>query len=144
MTWEPHATCHHYTYGLSCNEFDARHAEAAGRCQLCGRPSVRLWIDHDHSVFPNPRGVRGLVCPKCNAHLRRVDAGEREIDATTSRYLVTPWHTRLPNGRIRQLPCSDELWLAARAKASSAGQTPTDAIIGFLREYIAPEKPPAE
>lgn len=45
---------------------------------------------------------------------------------------------------VRNLRVPDEIWEPALAKAHEEGRTLTDVIKDFLREYIAPEKPPAE
>lgn len=79
-----HLTCHHESYRLNCEAYEALLARAEFRCELRGCVSDRLWIDHDHCTDE----VRGLVCPKCNAHMRRVDNGERPVDAQTRRYMT--------------------------------------------------------
>ena len=97
-----HATHHHrQMHGMSCAEFDALIKRAAGRCEVCGaRPvplgrqgQAGLYIDHDHAREADPAGcVRGLLCPKCNALVRRVDSGEREATSEGAAYLANPWH----------------------------------------------------
>lgn len=87
-----HPTHCHDVYGLSCADYDALLERAAGACELCRRPwsaenRVKPQVDHDHYALDGWTGVRGIVCAKCNAHMRRVDLGERPIDARTKRYL---------------------------------------------------------
>lgn len=78
--------CHHWhEYRMTCEAYDALLIRAGGNCELCGTPRDLLHVDHDHGIgYP---AVRGLVCPKCNAHLRRVDSGERVADERTQRFL---------------------------------------------------------
>lgn len=95
----PNDTCTHRIYGLTCEVYDALAERAAGQCEFCGREwspadRVRPQVDHDHTV--SQTAVRGLVCAKCNAHMRRVDSGERPIDEPTQAYLARAWH--LTNG----------------------------------------------
>lgn len=69
-----HDTCGHWTYWLSCEEYEALLARSGGFCELCGMPGFetpggKLVIDHD------PRqgqwAVRGLLCQYCNQNLHR-------------------------------------------------------------------------
>lgn len=78
--------CHHWhDYGMTCEDYDVLLLRAGGRCEMCGVQRDPLHVDHDHKVAQG--AVRGLVCPKCNAHLRRVDSGERVADERTQRFL---------------------------------------------------------
>lgn len=85
----PHK-CQHVLYRMTCKAYDNLVERAQGACELCGARSDRLGIDHDHSH--GWAGVRGLLCPKCNAHIRRVDAGERSITPAVQAYLDGAWH----------------------------------------------------
>jgi hypothetical protein len=94
--------CHHrHEYGMTCEQFDLLEARADGHCELCGIseadiPFGKLHMDHDHAIGFG--AVRGLVCQKCNAHLRRVDSGERSTDDKVTAYLTSPfWHVIYPN-----------------------------------------------
>lgn len=146
-----HVTCHHTTYQLSCDEYDQLQARAAGHCELCGMPSATLWLDHDHAVERSDptapgRGARGLVCPRCNAHMRRVDAGERPVDAATERYLRRSWYRSVSDldGRLSRHAIPDGVWNAAKAKAAAEGRTITDVIHAQLQHYIATPTRPRE
>ena len=85
--------CQHEAYRMTCEDFDALERRSAGKCEICGTDKTRLYIDHDHSLgwgFP-----RGHVCPKCNAHMRRVDSGECQVDERVARFLEQAfWKTR--------------------------------------------------
>lgn len=90
-----HETCHHKIYALDCTEYDALLNRAAGRCELCAVPAGqvhrgKLVIDHESRL--DYLAVRGLLCQRCNAHMRRVDSGERPIDAQTFAYLDLAGH----------------------------------------------------
>ena len=84
-----HRSCHHLTFSITCEEFDRLLARADGRCELCGiaesetRRGV-LCIDHDNKY--DARAVRGLICDKCNSHLRFVENGSRPRDERVWRY----------------------------------------------------------
>lgn len=134
--------CTHRAYGMSCDQFDALRLRAAGSCELCITPTAKLHIDHDHD-----RGwwaVRGLVCPKCNAHMRRVDSGERPMDGPTERYAANPfWQTHslqrntpgpTPINLAMRLPL--RLLEPAKAKAASEGTTVTAIVVKALERYV--------
>lgn len=102
-----HATHHHKIHGLTCDEFDALIARAESRCEICrARPEpigplrqASLSVDHDHERAYRS-DVRGLVCAKCNAALRFIDAGERAPNEAQAAYLANPWHpTQEPEGK---------------------------------------------
>lgn len=83
-------------YRLTCEEFDALYTYAEGCCQICRTPEAetkagRLGIDHARDYAY--RAVRGLLCDKCNALMRRVDNRERR-DARARRYMYDAWFVR--------------------------------------------------
>lgn len=125
-----HMTCHHCHYSLSCEAFEDLLDAANGRCELCGIPNLRPWIDHDHHDFDGWSGVRGLVCAKCNAHLRRVDSGEREATGATTTYLAR-YEFRKELGRVE-----DEIWLPAMQKATHRQQSLSAVIRDALERYV--------
>jgi hypothetical protein len=84
-----HRSCHHWTFSLTCDEFDRLRERAGGKCELCGiaeegTPRRVLCIDHDNRY--DPRAVRGLICDKCNSHLRFLENGSRPADARVRAY----------------------------------------------------------
>lgn len=96
MKFNHHRRCQHEMYRLTCAEFDELYLHADGCCQICGTPEAetkagRLGIDHDGSY--GWHAVRGLLCDKCNALMRRVDNRER-WDATANRYRYGAWFMR--------------------------------------------------
>lgn len=44
--------------------------------------------------------MRGVLCPKCNARMGRVDAGRIPANPEDESYLSNAWHTHNPNPRI--------------------------------------------
>ena len=77
-TYDPHRSCQHKVYKMTCAEFDALYDHRDGRCHICLTPASegrRLVIDHAREY--DLRAVRGLLCDKCNALMRRVDNRER-------------------------------------------------------------------
>lgn len=96
-TLPAHNTCQHRLYSLGCEEYEQLLMRASGQCEICGKQAAaeyggKLAIDHDGRV--NCRAVRGMVCRKCNAHLRRVDARERPAGAEALVYLASAWYLR--------------------------------------------------
>lgn len=87
-----HASCYHVGYSLTCAEYNDLRRLAKGRCKVCTTETARLYIDHDHSI--GQWAVRGLVCHRCNQHLRLVDAGQCKASASVARYLSNAWHKR--------------------------------------------------
>lgn len=141
--------CQHRYYWMTCADYDELEARADGCCERCGTPSSRPWIDHDHSI--GDHAVRGLVCSKCNAHMRRIDSGERPMDELTTQYLsnyfqaekrsVVTVGTRPANVAAPRIPVSTfripaDLWSSAVAKAKSEGTTATAAVIAGLERYV--------
>ena len=56
-------------YGLTIDQVQALIRLASGHCQLCGRLSEQLLLDHCHATGK----VRGMLCPLCNTALAAVD-----------------------------------------------------------------------
>lgn len=94
-----HASCYHIGYSLSCAEYDDLHRLAKGSCKICKAETPRLYIDHDHAI--GSWAVRGLVCHRCNQHLRAVDAGRRAKTPAIARYLANAWHRRQPSSAAK-------------------------------------------
>jgi len=104
VTAARHDTCHHRAYGLSCADFEQLLRRANGRCELCSTPAEqtplgKLIIDHEQRI--GMHAVRGLLCPACNAHMRRVDSGERPMSWEVAAYVLLSGHV-LPPGMTRQ------------------------------------------
>ena len=124
-----HTTCHHLYHRLTCEKFDELIAGAGGKCEICRVTLLRPWIDHDHKDANEPSaGVRGLVCPKCNAHLRRVDSGERPALGATARFL--------DRYRMMREVRGDPLWTAAMTKADERGEYLSEVIRAALEKYV--------
>lgn len=129
---DPHATCHHVTYFMSCNEYEQLLKRADGRCEMCGiaaedTPRGKLDIDHDGQL--GYTAVRGLLCPACNIDVMLVENGRRSIDDRIAAYLANPWHagngsrrtdvgTRTVTRRIR---VDDELWASFGTACAAMG-----------------------
>ncbi len=119
-TIDQHTTCHHQqVYGLTCGEFELLLQRAGEACEICGEAGMKLYIDHEHLAENYWGPVRGLVCPRCNAHLRRVDEGTRPLDEATGLYF------RMAGA-----------WDAAKAKAAERGETVTDVLVRALERYV--------
>lgn len=82
--------CHHRSFLLTCEEFDALHDAADSHCQMCGKWTTYLCIDHDHRL--GKWAVRGLLCGRCNVGLGYIDRGERPTTDDADRYLANAWH----------------------------------------------------
>lgn len=54
-----------YRYGITLSQEQKLHEHADGKCEICSRCDVELVVDHDHAR----RGVRGLICRRCNLML---------------------------------------------------------------------------
>lgn len=139
-----HSCMTHRVYHLTCEQYDELREAAGGRCQRCGQEG-RLVIDHDHAG--GMAAVRGLVCPACNARLRRVDAMAVARDDLDDKYLESAWHTRrrVPFvlsrfTKIRTVRVDDELWQAAQEKAKRRRETVAAVIKRALLAYVEDEK----
>jgi hypothetical protein len=55
-------------FGLTPAEYMAIFEAQGGRCYVCGAPpgTMRLSIDHDHSITEMRESIRGLLCAECN------------------------------------------------------------------------------
>lgn len=138
--------CQHLYYDMTCADYDELEARAEGRCEICRTETHRLSIDHAHA--DGWTAVRGLLCPKCNSRLGAIEAGKREPDEATVRYLSNPF--RLPAegrpARPRRRPkrmelvtlrASDELWDAAQAVARARGESLSgDVLRPALERYV--------
>jgi hypothetical protein len=56
-------------YGIDSTVYRALEIAQQGECAICGAPSARLHVDHDHETGL----VRGLLCPTCNMNLAVVE-----------------------------------------------------------------------
>lgn len=104
-----HRSCAHKQYAMSCDEYDAMRTAANGDCQMCGKPTEMLVIDHDHAL--GAWAVRGLVCTSCNVTLGRIEGGHCGMRPTAHRYLNASWHqangwTSARGGFREQIECS--------------------------------------
>lgn len=101
---ENHGPCAtHLPHKLDCAAHEALLARSGGRCERCGSPAWespkgRLWIDHDprHGLW----ATRGLLCPRCNSYMQRVDSGSVEMDDLTAAYLALTDYGPPPPGKV--------------------------------------------
>lgn len=104
LAWHPpKKICHHWTmYRITCDQYDAMHWRAQGRCEICRcRPEdvqkTPLGVDHDHRLGNTFDHVRGLLCAKCNRAMCYVDNGYRQPTPEQQRYIDQAWyHVWLP------------------------------------------------
>ena len=63
-----------YKYGLSETEYLLLLSKQGGKCSICktGSPIPGFVVDHCHRTDK----VRGLLCPKCNLALERLESVE--------------------------------------------------------------------
>jgi hypothetical protein len=87
-----HSSCYHVGYSLSCAEYDDLIRLAKGSCKICKTPTDSLSIDHDHGL--GTWAVRGLLCQRCNQHMKLAERGLRRMTAPMARYLANAWHKR--------------------------------------------------
>ena len=100
--YDHHRNCHHKMYRLSCGDFDALYARAAGSCQICHigeAETKRGKLVIDHAPRYGYVAVRGLLCDKCNSLMARADAGNYEPLAYT--YWANAWFVRALTQRYR-------------------------------------------
>ncbi|SEL68489.1 Recombination endonuclease VII [Blastococcus sp. DSM 46786] len=79
-------------YGLTPAEYVAIFNAQGGRCYVCGVPpqTVRLCIDHDHSISDMRQSIRGLLCSECNySRLPRFQDNAEMLERAAS-YLIDP------------------------------------------------------
>lgn len=140
-----HETCHHRIYSLTCEAYERLLARAGGRCELCAVPASavyrgKLLIDHEGRI--GWHAVRGMVCPKCNAHMRRVDSGERPIAERELAYLKLSGHA-LPQGR-RPVQTIRPRQRTQQRKSPVPRQVVREFIAWYRREPGArlPQRPP--
>lgn len=124
LSWHvPKYLCTHRQYGLTCHGFDLMRWRAAGRCEICGADESTLYksrivIDHDHRLGCGMDHVRGLICPKCNAHMKYVDNGFRKPTRAQLMYIYNAWFWEwLPADRL------DEPWFPPKPKDGGCDST---------------------
>lgn len=88
-----HGRCQHKIYFLSCEDYDSLWERAGGACEICRTPQAdvrggKLYIDHDHRY--GDFAVRGLLCPRCNKLVARVEM-TNEWHHEVSSYLKNAW-----------------------------------------------------
>ncbi len=154
----PHATCQHKLYGMSCEVFDLLVERSGNCCEFCGTPAAStptglLVIDHDHRYAQQT--VRGLVCQLCNAHLRRVDAGERPFGSAERRYHSNSWFLFVSWYAAGLMPSVRRHvdWQTWITFARLSGRNKDGVIRDFIRWYIGargsklprrPQRPPGD
>lgn len=74
-----------YRYGVSRQQYDQMIVAQGGRCAVCGDPTERLHVDHDHATGD----VRGLLCRMCNQGLGFL-RDNIEVMRSAVRYLERP------------------------------------------------------
>jgi hypothetical protein len=93
--------CHHFAYHrLTCDEYDAVRARAAGHCEICGiaeEDTARGVLDVDHFEAWGVRFTRGMLCSKCNGGVmpcidgRKVWGANRKWEAKAREYEANSW-----------------------------------------------------
>lgn len=86
----PCGICAHFTYKMSCNDYDRLWEHAQGACQICGsrgEDTARGVLCVDHDPFTAPWAVRGILCNRCNAALELPCLDPQKV----ARYLADPW-----------------------------------------------------
>ena len=89
---DPHRSCTHRRYQMTCEEYDALRISQGGVCGVCaGTNGTRLAIDHDHAL--GTWAVRGLVCHYCNTGpLSMTDRGLWREAPMVKQYKASAWH----------------------------------------------------
>ena len=68
-------------FRMTPEDLQRMHTAQQGRCAICQERPSRLVIDHCHVT----RRVRGLLCDRCNTHLRAIE--DRDFVAQAKVYL---------------------------------------------------------
>lgn len=73
-----------YTYQLTPEQYGAMVAAQGGCCNICKKPTAKLFVDHDHTCCPSNRKtcgkcIRGLLCHKCNVGLGKFKESEMSL-----------------------------------------------------------------
>lgn len=94
--------------GLTCDLHTAMRWRADDRCEICRvraeevqqRP---LHVDHDHRLGTGWNHIRGLLCSRCNNHMKYVDNGHWKPTPEQLRYIENAWFwVLLPPDQIDQ------------------------------------------
>jgi hypothetical protein len=142
-----HETCHHRIYSLTCTAYETLLARSAGRCELCSKSATeeyngKLVIDHESRI--GWEAIRGLLCQKCNAHMRRVDRAERPMSKQVFTYLDLSGHFVTPGADFRWSGVSAEVRVAllvdltASAGAGQGGRRAKPRLACAPRAVLAP------
>jgi hypothetical protein len=87
----PGKLCTHWSYGVSCDEYDQLRARSGNCCEVCRTPepeTVRGALVIDHYESGDVFFVRGLLCDRCNSVMARHD--RRQVWGEKTR----PWAGR--------------------------------------------------
>lgn len=106
-THSAHRTCHHLTFFMTCEEFEALLLRSQNCCEICGRtadetPRRVLCIDHDHRY--GPAAVRGLLCDRCNWDVGAVESRQYGITPNIREYFANAWFMDVEEIRRRRNP----------------------------------------
>jgi hypothetical protein len=110
--------CHHFAYhGLTCDEYDALRARAAGHCEICGiaeEDTPRGFLVVDHFQQDRISFIRGLLCDRCNSGVmvcldgRKVWGTNRRWEARARAYEQNSWQRPSP-AALKALAARTEL-----------------------------------
>ena len=93
---------------VTCDLFEAMRWRAGDRCEICRVRAEdvqkrRLHVDHDHRLGTGWDHVRGLLCSRCNNHMKYVDNGYWKPSPEHLRYVANAWFwVLLPAEQIDQ------------------------------------------
>lgn len=151
--------CHHFAHHrLTCDEYDALRARAAGRCEICGiaeEHTPRGVLDVDHFEARGVRFTRGLLCRKCNSGVmacidgRKVWGANRKWEAKAREYEANSWEKPPPRAlelmaaRVEMQPKDPPRRPPSRATANVIpvpARRGVPAMADCLRKWLTPEE----